>query len=106
MASTPEKQPSLGVGEGTAANQCSVCGAFVLTMYQDKTFNACVLQLFIKKRLPLCSAKFFGSSVPGGGLHITPTGPADPGQVPAAAVWLLHPQPRNTFSPGAALIQH
>ncbi|KAF2975722.1 hypothetical protein EK904_014036 [Melospiza melodia maxima] len=37
--------------------------------------------LFIKEVPPLCSSKFFGSSVPGGGCTSLP----DPGQVPAAA---------------------
>lgn len=95
--------PSLALGGGTAVYQCSVCGAFVLTLYQDKTCNACVLQLFIKKKLlPLCSSKFFGSSVPGGDLHITPAGNTDPGQ----GQLLLPPHPRDTPRPGAALIQH
>lgn len=62
-----------------------------MTLYQ--TFNACVLQIYLlKKVLPRCSSKFFGSSVPGGDLHIPPPGNADP----AAAVWLLHPPPRNS----------
>lgn len=51
--------------------------------------------LLKKKLLPLCSSKFFGSSVPGGDLHITPTGNTDPGQGPAAAPAQGHSQARG-----------